>query len=161
MEHYVINASPLICLGKAGYLNLLLQLSNQTVVPQAVEQEIAAGPAGDSAKRFLESSSLSVVEVTVLQEILAWDLGKGETSVLSYALVNTGWTAIIDDLAARKCARSYAIPLRGTLAIIILAKKKSLIPSAKEGMLALQSAGLRLDDEVIRIALKRELGEDW
>ena len=161
MERWVTNASPLICLGKAGYLDLLLQLPDEIVVPQAVVQEIEAGPAGDPAKQFIESGKLPVAEVSVLPEILAWDLGKGESAVLSYALSNPGWTAIIDDLAARKCAKSYAIPLRGRLAIIMLAKKKDLIPSAKEGMLALQAAGLRLDDAVIRFALKQETGEDW
>ena len=161
MEFWVVNASPLISLGKAGYLDILLQLPDKIIVPQAVVQEIVAGPGGDPAKYFLENGKIPVVETSTSVEILAWDLGKGETSVLSYALSNPGWTVILDDLAPRKCAKSYAIPIRGTLAIIILARKKRLLPSAREGLLALQNAGMRLDDEIIRIALKRELGEDW
>lgn len=136
-------------------------MPDEVVVPHAVAQEISAGPAGDPARRFLESGEIPVIEVPSLPELLAWDLGKGETAVLSYAFSNPGWTAIVDDLAARKCAKSYAIPVRGTLAMIILAKKKGLIPSAMEGMFAMQTAGLRLDDEIIRIALNREAGEDW
>jgi len=109
----------------------------------------------------LESGGILVIDVPSLPELLAWDLGKGETAVLSYAFSNPGWTAVIDDLAARKCAKGYAIPIRGTLAMIILAKKKGLISSAREGMFALQTAGLRLDDTVIRVALKHETWEDW
>ena len=67
-----------------------------------------------------------------LPEILAWDLGKGETAVLSYALTNPGWTAIIDDRAARKCAMSFSIPIKGTLAVVILAKKHGLVDSAAD-----------------------------
>ncbi|MCX6053559.1 MAG: DUF3368 domain-containing protein [Chloroflexi bacterium] len=109
-------------------------------MPLPVVQEIVAGSVDDPARRFL----------------------KGETSVLSYALSNPVWTAILDNRAARKCAKSYMLyPMRGKLAIIILARKKGLLPSAKEGLLALQNAGMRFDDEIIRVALKRELGEDW
>ena len=114
-------------------------------MPLPVVQEIVAGSVDDPARRFL----------------------KGETSVLSYALSNPVWTAILDNRAARKCAKSYRLyPMLGKLAIIILdiiilARKKGLLPSAKEGLLALQNAGMRFDDEIIRVALKRELGEDW
>ena len=87
------------------------------------------------------------------------NLGKGETAVLSYALANPGWVAVIDDLAERKCARSFTILIKGTLAIVIQAKKRGLIVSASDAMRSLQAAGLRLDNEVIRIALKQTVNE--
>ena len=93
--------------------------------------------------------------------MLAWDLGDGETAVLSYALANHGWTAILDDRAARKYALSFSIPYKGTLAIVILARKHNIIPSAAASLHSLQSAGLRLDDEVIRAALRNLVGEEW
>ena len=102
-----------------------------------------------------------IAEVMTLPEIIAWDLGQGEASVLSYAKANTGWTAIIDYLAARKCARGLAIPYIGTLAVVIMAKKRGLIASAADVMRSLQAAGLRLDDEVIRSAIKQTVDEEW
>jgi predicted nucleic acid-binding protein len=36
-----------------------------------------------------------------------------------------------------------------------------LIPSAKQFLRAMQEAGLRLDDRIIRQALKETVGEDW
>ncbi|HCA96836.1 MAG TPA: DUF3368 domain-containing protein, partial [Cyanobacteria bacterium UBA9226] len=39
----------------------------------------------------------------VAPEVAAWDLGKGESAVLSFALKNSGFVAIIDDRAARRC----------------------------------------------------------
>lgn len=96
-----------------------------------------------------------------LPEILAWDLGKGETAVLSYALTNPGWTAIIDDRAARKCAMSFSIPIKGTLAVVILAKKHGLVDSAADVLRSLQAAGIRLDNQMIRDILKKMTNEDW
>jgi predicted nucleic acid-binding protein len=161
MDGWVVNASPLICLAKAGYTDLLAKLPGKSIIPEAVAEEIQAGPAGDPTKLILSAGKFSVVETTALPDILAWDLGKGETAVLSYALINPGWTAIIDDLAARKCAKSFSISYKGTLAVVILAKKRGLVESAADVMHTLLSAGLHLDDEVIRAALKQTVGEDW
>lgn len=161
MDGWVVNASPIICLAKAGYTDLLLKLPGKIIVPNAVAEEILAGPINDPARQLLVTGKLPVVEIQALPEILAWDLGKGETAVLSYALANPGWIAVIDDLAARKCARSFTILIKGTLAIVIQAKKCGLIVSASDAMRSLQAAGLRLDNEVIRIALKQTVNEEW
>jgi predicted nucleic acid-binding protein len=81
--------------------------------------------------------------------------------VLSHALTNPAWTAIIDDKAARRCACSFSIPHKGTLAVIILAKKIAIIPSAAQALRSLQAAGLHLDDAVIKIALRQSVDEEW
>jgi predicted nucleic acid-binding protein len=102
-----------------------------------------------------------VIECAPAEEIIAWDLGKGETAVLSFTLRNEGWTAVLDDQAARRCARSFAIPLRGALGVVILAKQEGLIPSATNVLRALQDAGMRLDSRILRDALARFVGESW
>jgi predicted nucleic acid-binding protein len=156
-----LNASPIICLAKAGYSDLLLKLADEIIVPQTVAEEIQAGHLGDPAEQILATGKFPMAEILAMPEILAWDLGKGETAVLSYALANQTWTAIIDDQAARKCARSFSIPVKGTLAVVILAKKRGLVGSAADVMRSLQAAGLRLDDDLIRIALKQTVDEEW
>ena len=161
MERWVINASPLICLAKAGYSDLLIKLPDEVMVPSAVVEEIQAGELGDPANATIAEGNFPISVISALPDILAWDLGKGETAVLSYALANPGWTAIIDDRAARKCAMSFSIPVKGTLAIIILAKKQGVIESAANVMRSLVAAGLRIDDQMIRIALKKTINEDW
>jgi hypothetical protein len=45
--------------------------------------------------------------------VLAWDLGDGESSVLAWALSHPGTPAIIDDPEGRRCAESLGITLRG------------------------------------------------
>jgi predicted nucleic acid-binding protein len=45
----VLNASPLIILARAGYLDLLGKLVSPVVIPRAVAMEINAGPPEDPA----------------------------------------------------------------------------------------------------------------
>ena len=62
---------------------------------------------------------------------------------------------------ARKCARSFELQTKGTLAVVIMAKQRGLIPSATDVLRALLKAEFRLDEEVIREALLRTVGEVW
>jgi predicted nucleic acid-binding protein len=76
-------------------------------------------------------------------------------------MAKPGWTAILDDGAARRCARSFGVPIKGTLAIVILAKQQGLILSAAEVLRELLNNGFRLDKAIIREALARTVGETW
>ena len=94
--------------------------------------------------------------------VIAWDLGAGETAVLSHALNNPPYKAIIDDGAARRCARTLSIPLlAGTLAIIIAARQKRLIPAAVPVLQALRSHGFRIQETVLHRALRETVDEMW
>lgn len=84
---------------------------------------------------------------------LAWDLGAGETAVLAYALAHPGWTAILDDGAARRCAKVFGVPHKGTLGVVLLAKQRGIIPAAREVLERLQANGFRIDRQVYAGAL--------
>jgi len=161
-ERWVVNASPLIVLGKIGQLDLLIKLPQQIVIPSAVVSEIVAGPEGDAARLAVQSQMFAIVDIPKIEpELAAWDLGYGETSVLAYALTHPDWTAIIDDGAARKCAKTFGIKMKGTLAVVIMAKKRGLIPSAARVLHSVQEAGLHLDEGLIQAVLRQTVGEDW
>ena len=160
-ERWVLNASPLIVLARVGQEHLFHTLADEAVVPRAVAVEIEAGPADDPARQVIAGGHFPIVDVTPAPEILAWDLGAGETAVLSDALEEQGWTVILDDAVARKCARSFDLRLKGTLAVVILAKQRGLIPSAADVLRSLLNIGFRLDENVIREALSRTVGEKW
>jgi len=160
-EQWVLNASPLIVLARVGQEHLLHTLADEVVVPRAVAVEIEAGPADDPVRQVMAGGYFTIVEAIPVPEVLAWDLGAGETAVLSYALSKPGWTVILDDAAARKCARSFGLRLKGTLAVVILAKQRGSIPSATDVLRSLLNTGFRLDENVIREALSRTVGEKW
>lgn len=161
-ERWVLNASPTIVLARIGLQGVFFDLTSEVILPQAVAKEIQAGPLDDPARHFLTEGRIPIVPTPPPpEELSAWDLGAGETAVLSYALANPGWVAILDDGAARKCARSFSIPHKGTLALVLLAKQRGLIPSAAETLRALKANGLRLDDGIIRETLRRAVQEEW
>ena len=85
--------------------------------------------------------------------IQAWDLGPGESAVLAWAHAHPDCEAIIDDLAARRCAATLGIPVRGTLGLVLLAKKRGRISLARPVVEALRQAGMYLSDRVANSAL--------
>jgi len=54
-ERWVLNASPLIVLAAVEQDDLIHQLADQVVVPQAVADEILAGPVDDRARHQIAS----------------------------------------------------------------------------------------------------------
>lgn len=151
-----VNASPLIALASIGQASLLEHLCQTLVIPEAVAVEVCAGSPQDAARRWLESRGTKYIQpVTNLDPvILAWDLGAGESAVLAWAREQPGREAIVDDRAARNCAQSLGIPIRGTIGIVALAKREGLIPLAQPVLQQLASAGLRVTPEIIERALR-------
>ena len=99
------------------------------------------------------------VEVnTIAPVVAAWDLGKGESQVLSLALKNSDCAAIVDDRAARRCGQALSINTIGTGGLLILAKRRGLIPSISPGIQALRDASLWLSDTLVNL-LKQQAGE--
>lgn len=160
-DQWVVNASPLIVLCKINHQHLFFQLTPDIVIPQAVAAEINVGPEDDPARRFLTTSPFPIVEVVSDPVVQSWDLGAGETAVLSYALSYPDYKAILDDGAARRCGRTLGVPLLGTLGLILRARQADLIPTAVPVLKALQAHGFRLDDNLIRTVLPQTVGEHW
>ncbi len=154
--NWVVNASPLILLGKVNHVHLLCNLVTQLVVPQSVAREIDQGPSDDPARQWLASSGHRFIlpDPPHAPLIAAWDLGDGEAAVLAWAAQNGGFEAILDDRAARKCALVHQIPCRGTLGVVWAARRRKLIPSAKPVFDTLIRAGLLVDPELVRAALR-------
>ncbi len=161
-EKWVLNASPVIALARVGQVELLRRLPERVAIPQAVARELRNAPEDDPARRMVESELFKIVKApTPPAEILAWDLGSGETDVLTYALAHPGWISILDDGAARRCARSLSLVYIGTLSVVILAKQQGLIELAVQVLHDLRSNGFHLDDAIIREALARTVKETW
>ena len=153
----VINASPLIFLSRGEHVDLLRTFADGILVPEPVAREIQRkGPQDPTVIALRDVSWIEVSPApTVPEMILEWGLGMGESSVLALAHQHPGVEAIIDDLVARKCAASLGIPVRGTLGIVLAAKKRGLVPSARSVMEDLIRAGLYLSRPVLDEALRR------
>ncbi len=156
IERVVINASPFILLCKSGLVTLLPQLFSEICMPEAVWDEVERG--GDIASYRLydyEKTWLDRYLLAPAEEVSTWNLGDGETEVLSFAFVNKSSTALIDDRAARRCAATLNIKTLGTGGILVLAKKCGLIENVSLELLKLTGAGLWLSDEITQVILKQ------
>jgi predicted nucleic acid-binding protein len=162
LRKWVINASPLITLAKIGQVALLAELCDEMVIPEGVAVEIDRSPEeNDPAKVWMRSHGTEFVRNAgqVPPVIAGWDLGLGESEVLAWANGHTGYEAILDDRAARNCGISLGIKVRGTIGIIVLAKRERRVISAASVLDKLQQAGFRIDPVLIREA-KRLAGEE-
>lgn len=160
-RRWVVNASPLITLAKIGWVSLLHELCEELAIPAGVAEEINRSPdENDPAKIWMHSTGRGFVRQTgqVHTVISAWDLGLGESEVLAWANEHHGWEAILDDKAARNCAASLGIMVRGTIGIILLAKKEKKAGNAALLLDQLQQAGFRVDPQLVQEA-KRLAGE--
>jgi len=153
----VVNASPLIFLSRSGLIDLLQLLSSEIVVPEIVATEIEVRGQSDPTAQAIANTAWLVVTQTppVPPQIQSWGLGPGESSVLAWAHVHPGSEAIIDDLAARRCAAAFNIPVRGTLGLALIAKQRGRIPSARRVLEQLRQGGMYLSDHVMDEALAR------
>jgi len=78
-----------------------------------------------------------------------WDLGAGETEVLNCVVENSDAIAVIDDAAARKCARTLEVPYCGSLGVLVKAHKVGIIADLNACILAIQESGLFLSQSVL------------
>ena len=83
------------------------------------------------------------------------------TAVIAYAQAHNGWTAVLDDRAARRCAVALGIPTMGTLGIILQAKKLGLIPSASQLLQQVIDNDFRISERMLRELLPQAVNEIW
>ena len=126
------------------------------MVPAGVVNEIARGPEDDPARQWLQTQGQVLVrEVQVVPPvIIAWNLGLGESEVLSWAYQNPGYEVILDDRAARNCALSLNLPVRGTISLILMAKRNGYLKEITSILLQLEQAGFRISPPIISAAKK-------
>lgn len=162
IDAVVVNASPLITLFRSGQADLLPRLFSHIVVPESVWSEVVIDdrdPRNDSAARLLSTQSWPIRrQVAVSPRVAVWQLGAGETAVMSHALANPPLRAVIDDRDARRCAQTLGIPMLGTGGLLVLAKRRGLLTSVGEGIARLQQAGLWMSDDLVRM-LRAAAGE--
>jgi len=151
IDRVVVNASPLICLFKSGFQDLLPALFQEISVPEAVLSEVTASgkndfPSEQLAKQlWLRKESKIPLDLRVA----AWDLGRGESEVISFALLNPSYRVVLDDREARRCADTLGCKCIGTAGILVLARRSNLLPSLREAFAKLSNSGIWLSRELI------------
>jgi predicted nucleic acid-binding protein len=157
-ESWVVDASTLIALGSIGRLHLLTSLADEVVVPEVVAHELLR--VADNAAVAFSRSSIRREVVGVDDFVARWSLGPGETAVLSFARQNAGFVAVLDDLAARRCAQVLGIRTRGTVGITLLAKSNGIVAAVRPILEELRATGFYLSEglmaHVLSLANERD-----
>lgn len=154
-EKWVINASPVILLAKAEVIQFLPRLCDELVIPAGVVGEVHNVHISDAGKKWLENEGRQFVYQSpqIHPALVDWRGGHGEAEVISWALQNMGFIAVLDDRRARLLAKKNNVPLIGSLRVIVMAKERGLIPAAKPALERLRGVGAYLSDELIDRAI--------
>ena len=86
--------------------------------------------------------------------IASWDLGKGESAVISGAYQDRDWEIVVDVGAARKCAQAMEIKYLGTVGIILRAKRQGIITETSPLLQALLTHGFRIAPIILMKAIE-------
>jgi predicted nucleic acid-binding protein len=150
-----VNASPLIFLTHVGLLDVLNEPGIPVLVPDVVVKEIGAYGATDPAViALLGSGWIQIVPTPSIPALVAaCRLDAGETAVLAVALEESDAQVVLDDLAARHCAKGFGLQLQGTLGFLLVAKAIGMIPEVRPLIDSAKKAGLYVSDRLARIVL--------
>jgi len=107
MSQVIADTSALLYLSGINTLDWLQSLFDSIYVPTAVVVELQDGRDwGYNVPDHTNYPWLIVEAQTVPIELIALELGMGETAVLTYALEKPGCVVLVDDSLARRAAQS-------------------------------------------------------
>jgi predicted nucleic acid-binding protein len=147
----LVNAGPLIALGKLNRLPLLAQLYEVVHVPWAVYREVVIegsireAPDSFNVRMFLRHYKFPILDVSeqVLQSYKpASTLGAGETHLLSLArsFSEAEVLVLLDDELARTEARRLGLQVKGTVGVLVQAFRAGLLSIREAELLLLEIA---------------------
>jgi predicted nucleic acid-binding protein len=152
----VIDSSPLIGLAIMDGLQWLPAIFGSVFLPESVCYEVLLGksaPREKAIKLAIDEGWLTIWPEPI-KPLLDIDLDAGETDCINIALSHTDpMLLIMDERAGRAVAKEKGLKVTGTAAIIGLAKKQDLIPSARAAFERLHNSDFRISATVINLIL--------
>ncbi len=153
----VSDTSLLLYLGRLGHLHLMPSLFAQVYIPEPVILELDVGRLlrSDTVNpRYLEWATIVEVPDRQIDALPPNRLGLGERAVIAYALAGPDRVAGLDDARARSFAEGLGLRVVGTIGILLLAKRRRLIPAVQPLLDAAWACGFYLDAELYSVALQ-------
>jgi len=151
----IADSGPLIALARIGQLDLLPQLFQVIRIPEAVMGEVTRGVA-EGRPGALEIRTASWIEVvhvsaaaTAGYELL---VDAGEAAAIALAK-NEGGMLLMDDDRGRRLALRLGLAVKGTLGILILAKRRGHIEKVRPLLDSLVINGIRLSNKLLEATL--------
>jgi predicted nucleic acid-binding protein len=152
----VIDSSPLIGLAIVDGLQWLPTIFGSVFLPESVRYEVLPGKSapGEEAIKLAIDKGWLTIWTEPIKPLLDIDLDAGETDCINIALSHSAKVLLImDERAGRAVAKEKGLRVTGTAAIIGLAKKQDLIPSARAAFERLHNSDFRISASVINLIL--------
>ncbi|HWW88102.1 MAG TPA: DUF3368 domain-containing protein [Vicinamibacterales bacterium] len=141
----VSDTSPLNYLVLIDFQQILPQLFERILIPQAVRQELESPATPDAIRRFLATEP-EWLETRLVSEIdpPLRQLDLGEREAIALALSTSASRLLVDEKRGRDAARANGLSVAGTLAVLDL--------GARRGLLDLSVALERLEKTTFRVS---------
>jgi predicted nucleic acid-binding protein len=154
----VSNSSPLITLGRSGYLDLLPKLFGRIHVATEVFIEVTVLGAGRPGSQAVRGANWIEVHPAINPSLLdstcrQHSLGKGEVATVLLSRSLPADFAVIDERSARKFARTQGVTVMGCLGIIETAFRRGLVPDLRVAYQDLLNANIRIDQGLLSASL--------
>ena len=147
---WISDTSPICYFARLGLLDVLQKLLGRMLVPMAVVDEIDRGRAFIPELpnlRLLDWVDIEMVAADI-SDASSSQLGPGETEALTLAKSLSDVCLLMDDFQAREQAIKSGISVRGTLALLLMAKEKEYIQEVGPLIDQLKEMGFRLSDSL-------------
>jgi len=161
MKPLIFDATPLIYLARVGLASLIEKIPTRkfaarSVFMEVVEQGKAKGSADALAlARLFEGGAIAVADASdvAFLRTLARVRGLEEADAETLTIAKErGYSAVVDDLLARKVARTYGVEFVGTPHVLILGIESNLLTKEQAGNVIdhMIEAGWRCGPELYR-----------
>ena len=154
----VSNASPLITLARIGHLDLLHQLYNDIIIPEAVWHEVVVEGTNQPGAEIISSASWVVQRAVTnrpLVQALQQELDAGEAEAIALAIEIGSALLLMDERLGRDTARHFGLHYIGVLSILIEAKHKGFVQTITPLIDALRDiAGFHVSEALYRRVLQ-------
>jgi hypothetical protein len=150
----IADAGPLIALARLHQIGLLPQLFGRVLVTDIVFRECAGRSDFPESALIQEAVARKQLELCDAPDFSAYaqKIDAGEASAIAVA-IDLGCGVLMDDKAGRKMAANAAVPVIGTVGVLVLAKRKGFVPLVKPQLEKLAASGYFLGEEIISAAL--------
>ncbi len=153
-ELLAADAGPLIALARIEGLAWLPALFEHVLVVDSVVAECLAEPEREEHVAIRHALAEGWLQPVAYRPVPSFHegLGAGESETLQCA-IERRCRVLLDDRLARRVALQLALPVVGTLGVLIAAKRRGLLGSVRPSLTRLRASGYFLSDAVLAEAL--------
>lgn len=150
----IADAGPLIAFARLHQIGLLPQLFGRVLVTDIVFRECAGRSDFPESALLHEAVTRKQLELCAAPDFSAFaqKIDAGEASAIAVA-IDYGCGVLMDDKAGRSMAANAGVPVIGTVGVLVLAKRRNMIPLVAPLLENLAASGYFLGAEIIAAAL--------